>query len=77
MDALWAAGGKHSWSWYLKVNMGFCRAGATEALPERERGWVEVLVFVSYMENQSSGRKEGVDKSRESPEIISEVNTQW
>lgn len=52
-------------------------AGIAEALPERERGWIEATSFVSYMENQSSVRKEGVDRSRVSPEIISEVNTQW
>lgn len=57
--------------------MGFCVAGIAEALPERERGWIEATSFVSYMENQSSVRKEGVDRSRVSPEIISEVNTQW
>lgn len=43
----------------------------------REAGLKLLLAFVCYMENQSSGRKEGVARNRGSPEIISEVNTQW
>lgn len=43
----------------------------------KEAGLKLPLAFVSYVENLSSGRKEGIDRSRGSPEMISEVNTQW
>lgn len=54
--------------------MGFCVAAPAEALPERGRlGW-SYLLLLSVMENWSSGRKEGVDGSRRSPEMVYKVN---
>lgn len=73
MDALWAGGVKHSWSWQLKVNVEFSRHFQKGG----EAGLKLPLAFVSSMEKHSSGRKEGVDGSSRSPEIISEVNAQW